>query len=36
MSPEFLINTQRLQLRLLSVDEAVEFARLIQHSPSLH
>lgn len=36
MNPEFVINTQRLQLRLLSVDEAVEFARLIQYSPSLH
>lgn len=36
MSPEFLINTQRLQLRLLSIDEAADFAQLIQDSPSLH
>lgn len=36
MSPEFLINTQHVQLRLLSIDEAADFAQLIQDSPSLH
>lgn len=36
MRPDFVITTQRLQLRLLSVDDASELAKLIQHSPSLH
>lgn len=36
MSPDFVITTQRLQLRLLSVGDASELANLIQHSPSLH
>lgn len=36
MSPDFQIITQRLQLRLISLDEASELRRCVCHSPSLH
>ncbi|MCG6345246.1 GNAT family N-acetyltransferase [Vibrio fluvialis] len=36
MSPDFQIITQRLQLRLITLDEAAEFADCVRHSPSLH
>lgn len=36
MTPEFHIITQRLQLRLISIDDAGELVQSIRQSPSLH
>lgn len=36
MSPDFQIVTQRLQLRLITLGEAAEFAECVRQSPSLH
>lgn len=36
MLPDFQIITQRLQLRLLRVEEAPQFSQCVRQSPSLH